>query len=163
MWWLVALIRRSHASPRISRERHMHAAQPWLKEGSVLSFQKFQNFLWWLLFNELLVATERLFIPVSQQVFQGAKAGHWAATSPQRYGPANKCFPAGLISVRCSLFLVGIESRWCLWVASSWGWSRHMPAWRGHVRTLQYQHFGPVLCKPSVALCPIVEEGSLID
>lgn len=160
---LVAIIRQSHASSRISRERHMHTAQSWLKEGSVLSFQKFQNFLWWLLYNELLVATERLFIPVSQQGFQGAKAGRWAAISPQMYGPVNKCFPAGPIPARCSLLLVGIESRWCLWVASSWGWSRHMPAWRGHVRTLQYQHFGPVLCKPSIALCPIVEEGSLID
>lgn len=38
------------------------------------------------------------------------------------------------------------------------GWRRHTPAWRGHVRTLQYQHFGPVLCELSVALCPMVEE-----
>lgn len=38
------------------------------------------------------------------------------------------------------------------------GWSRHTPAWMGHVRTLQDQHFGPVLCKPSIALCPIAEE-----
>lgn len=38
------------------------------------------------------------------------------------------------------------------------GWRRHTPAWRGHVRSLQYQHFGPVLCELSVALCPMVEE-----
>lgn len=33
----------------------------------------------------------------------------------------------------------------------------------GHVRSLQYQHFCHVLYKLSIALCPIVEEGSLID
>lgn len=38
------------------------------------------------------------------------------------------------------------------------GWSRHTPARMEHVRTSQYQHLGPVLCKPSIALCPIVGE-----